>query len=69
MKISGNLPGFLLGCLVVTVLSSCGNTDTSNQMGGSIQEKSLSLSGATSTLAGTAGDLGSADGTGTSARF
>jgi len=38
-------------------------------MGGSIQGKSLSLSGATSTLAGTAGSSGATDGTGTAARF
>ena len=69
MKVSGNLPGVLLVCLGVTVLSSCGKVDTSTQMGGSIQGTSLSLSGATSTLAGTAGNSGSADGTGTSARF
>src|SRR5512141_1272229 len=69
MKFSENLPGVLLVCLGVTVLSSCGNVDTFTQMGGSIQGTSLSLSGATSTLAGTAGSSGSADGTGTSARF
>ena len=69
MKFSENLPGVLLVCLGVTVLSSCGKVDTSTQMGGSIQGTSLSLSGATSTLAGTAGNSGSADGTGTSARF
>jgi hypothetical protein len=69
MKVSGNLPGVLLVCLGVTVLSSCGKVEPSTQMGGSIQGTSLSLSGATSTLAGTAGNSGSADGTGTSARF
>ena len=70
MKFSENLPGVLLVCLGVTVLSSCGNLDTStHQMGGSIQGTSLSLSGGTSTLAGTAGTFGSADGTGASSRF
>ena len=69
MKFSGNLPGVLLVCLGVTVFSSCGKVDTTTQMGGSIQGTSLSLSGATSTLAGTAGILGSADGRGASAEF
>ena len=69
MKISRNLPGVLLVCLGVTVLSSCGKVDISTQIGGSIQGTSLSLSGATSTLAGTAGSSGSSDNTGTSARF
>jgi hypothetical protein len=69
MKFSKNLPGILLVCLGVTALSSCGKVETSTQMGGSIQGTSLSLSGATSTLAGTAGISGSADGTGTSAGF
>ena len=69
MNYSGNLPGVLLVCLGVTVFSSCGKVDTSTQMGGSIQGKSLSLSGATSTLAGTAGISGSADGSGVSAEF
>ncbi len=55
MKMFGNLPWFLLVCLGVTILSSCGGGgDTSTQMGGSIQGTSLSLSRATSTLAGTA---------------
>jgi sugar lactone lactonase YvrE len=69
MKMFGNLPWLLLFCLGVMVLCSCGTVDTSTPMGGSIQGTSLSLSGATSTLAGTAGSSGSADGTGTSARF
>ncbi len=70
MKFSENLPGVLLAVLGITVLSSCGNSDTSTrQMGGSIQGTSLSLSGGTSTLAGLAGMSGSSDNTGTSARF
>jgi sugar lactone lactonase YvrE len=64
-------PGWLpLAFLGIMILSSCEmSDDTSNQMGGSIQGKSLSLSGATSTLAGTAGSSGATDGTGTAARF
>ncbi|MGB5196655.1 MAG: hypothetical protein WBN64_06280 [Candidatus Deferrimicrobium sp.] len=70
MKFSENLPGVLLAVLGITVLSSCGNSDTSTRrMGGSIQGTSLSLSGGTSTLAGLAGMSGSSDNTGTSARF
>jgi sugar lactone lactonase YvrE len=69
MKMFGNLPGFLLGCLGVTILSSCSAVDTSTLMGGSIQGTSLSVSGTTSTLAGIAGSSGSADGTGTAATF
>jgi sugar lactone lactonase YvrE len=70
MKLYWNPGWLLLACLGVMILSSCGVVDdTSTQMGGSIQGKSLSLSGATSTLAGTAGSSGSTDGTGTAARF
>ncbi len=70
MKSFGNLRWFLMIFLGGVFLCSCGVADdTSIQMGGSIQGKSLSLSGATSTLAGTAGSSGSTDGTGTAARL
>jgi len=49
--------------------SSSSSSDTMSQMGGSIQDTELSLSTAVTTLAGTAGYTGSADGTGTSASF
>ncbi len=56
MEMFGRFPWVLLAFLGVTFLSSCANVETS-------------LSGATSTLAGAAGYSGSADGTGTAARF
>ena len=49
--------------------SSSSSSGTTSQMGGSIQGTALSLSTAVTTLAGTAGSSGSADGTGTSASF
>jgi len=68
--------------LLVTLLMSfaaCGGSnlntsapiDNTNKalMGGSVQVNSLSLTGVVSTLAGSAGNLGSADGTGPLARF
>jgi hypothetical protein len=58
MKMFRNLPWLLPVCLGVTILNSCSKVETG-----------LSLSGATSTLAGTAGSSGSTDGTGTAARF
>lgn len=58
MKMFRNLPWLLSVCLGVTILNSCAKVETG-----------LSLSGATSTLAGTAGSSGSTDGTGTAARF
>jgi len=58
MKMFRNLPWLLPVCLGVTILNSCGKVETG-----------LSLSGATSTLAGAAGYSGATDGTGTAARF
>ena len=49
--------------------SSSSSSGTTSQMGGSRQGVELSLSTVVTTLAGTAGDNGSANGTGTSASF
>jgi hypothetical protein len=62
--------------LLSFLLSACGGDSSSSpspnaksQMGGAIQGKPLSLSQSVSTLAGSAGNSGSTDGTGTDARF
>jgi hypothetical protein len=62
--------------LLSLLLSACGGGSNSSlgpnangQMGGAIQGKPLSLSQSVSTLAGSAGNSGSTDGTGTDARF
>ena len=47
--------------------STTDTVSTTSQMGGSIQGAELSLSTVVTTLAGTAGSYGSANGTGTSA--
>lgn len=53
------------------MVGGCGSSHGNNtqQMGGAIQGKNLSLNGAVSTVAGTPGSQGSVDGTGAQAKF
>ena len=67
------LMGLLMPVMItISVLVGCGGSSgsvTGVQMGGSIQGIPLSLNGVVTTLSGTAGSSGSADGTGAVARF
>ncbi len=59
----------IIAVLAVATLEACGNGTSTYQLAGSIQGKEVSLSGIVTTLAGTAGTSGHADGTGAAASF
>ncbi len=67
-----NLKQLLIGIALLlfsaTIMTGCGGSST-YRMGGAIQGRPLSLTGTTSTLAGTPGVVGSTDATGSAASF